>query len=64
MVESAPVSILMTTSCKLNKENESPSIDSTIYGYMVGSLLYLIAYRLDIMQAVAMVEIFQSSPKE
>lgn len=31
---------------------------------MTGSLLYLISSRPDIMQAVGMVAIFQSSPKE
>jgi hypothetical protein len=64
MAESAPVSTPMTTNCKLNKEDESPSVDSTLYRSMVGSLLYLTASRPDIMQAVGMVERFQSSPKE
>jgi hypothetical protein len=54
----------MTTNCKFNKEDESPSIYSTLYRYMVGSLLYLTASRPDIMHAVGMVAIFKSSPKE
>jgi hypothetical protein len=64
MAESAPVSTPITTSCKLNKEDESPSVDSTLYRSMVGSLLYLTASRPNIMQGVGMVAIFQSSPKE
>jgi hypothetical protein len=52
MVESAPVISPMTTNCKLNKEDESPSIDSTLYRSIVGSLLYLTTYIPDIMQAV------------
>ena len=49
MVESALFNTPMTTSCKLNKEYESPSVDSTLYGSMVGSLLYLTASIPDIM---------------
>jgi len=64
MAKSARVSTPMTTSFKLNKEDESPSIDSTLYRYMVGILLYLIACRPDIMQAVGLVARFQSAPKE
>ena len=64
MAESAPISTPMTTSCKLSKEYESPSIDSTLYRSMVGSLLYLTTSRTDITQAVGMVAVFQSSPKK
>ena len=64
MAESAPISTLMTTSCKLSKEDKSPSIDSNLYISMVVSLLYLTASKPDIMKVVGMVEIFQSSPNE
>ena len=64
MDESAHVSTPMQTSYKFNKEYESPSIDSTPYRYMVGSLLNLTTLRPDIMQTIGMVERFQSSPKE
>jgi hypothetical protein len=64
MVESAPISTPMTISCKLSKEDELPSVDSTLYRYMFRSLLYLNVSRPYIMQAVGMVARFQSSPKE
>ena len=55
MAESAPVSTPMKTNCKLIKEDESPYVYSTLYKSMVGSLLYLIASRPDIMKEVGMV---------
>jgi hypothetical protein len=64
MDESAHVSTPMRTNDKLNKEDESPYVYSTLYKSMVGSLLYLTTSRPDIMQVVGMVEIFQSTPKE
>ena len=64
MVECSPVSTPMTTCCKLSKDDESPSVDATLYRSMIGSLLYLTASRPDIMQAVGMVARYQASPKE
>jgi len=63
MVESAPVNTPVKMSCKLSMEDESPFVDSTLYKSMVGSLLFLIVSRVDIMQAIRMVGRFQSSPK-
>ena len=40
------------------------SVDATLYRSIIGALLYLTASRPDIMQAVGMVTIFQSAPKE
>jgi hypothetical protein len=64
MENCAPVSTPMTTSCKLNKDDDAPEIDQTMYMSMIGNLLYLIASRLDIIQAVGLVGIFQENPKE
>lgn len=46
------VSIPMVTGCKLSKEDESPIVNSTYYRSMGGILLYVIATRPNIMQAV------------
>ena len=64
MIESSPVSTLMIAGCKFNKEDESPAVNQTMYGSIIGSLLYLTASRLDIMQAVGLVARFQANPKE
>jgi hypothetical protein len=64
MENCAPVSTPMTTSCKLNKDDDAPEIDQTMYRSMIGSLLYLTASRPDIMQVVGLVGRFQSNPKE
>ena len=64
MAECKPVSTPMETGCKLMKNDDSPSINQTLYRSMIGSLLYLTASRPDIMQAVCMVSRFQSDPKQ
>jgi hypothetical protein len=64
MENCAPVSTPMTTSCKLNKDDDAPEINQTMYRSMIGSLLYLTTSRPDIMQVVGLVGRFQSNPKE
>ena len=64
MVECSPVSTPMITGCKLNKDDESPSVDSTLYRPIIEIPLYRTASRLNIMQAVGMVERNQANPKE
>ena len=64
MDECSPVSTPMTPGCKLSQNDESPSVDTTLYRSMIGSLLYLTTSRPDIMQAVGMVARYQASPKE
>jgi hypothetical protein len=49
---------------KLSKKNEGPTADSTLYKSLVGSLLYLIATRPDIMYATSLVSRFMESPKD
>jgi len=64
MEDRKPVSTSMITSCKLSKEDNSPPIDQTLYRSMIGVLLYLIASKPDILQAVCMVARFQASSKQ
>lgn len=64
MEDNKPVNIPMVIGCKISKDDESPSVDQTLYKSMIGSLLYLIASRPNIVQAVCKVERFQSSPKQ
>lgn len=64
MTDCEPVSTPMTTSCKLNKEDDSPLVNSTLYKSMIGRILYLTSSRLDIMHSVGMVARLQSTPKE
>jgi hypothetical protein len=49
---------------KLSKQDEGPTVDSTLYKSLVGSLLYLIATRPNIMYAVGFVSRFMESPKD
>jgi hypothetical protein len=60
----APVSTPMTTSCKINKDDNAPEIDQTMYMSMIGILLYLTTSRPDIIQVVGLVGRFQENPKE
>jgi hypothetical protein len=54
----------MTFGCKLSKEDESKAVDPKHYRSMIGSLLYVIASRPDVKQAVGMVSRFQETLKE
>ena len=54
----------MSTSIKLDKDEKGKSIDQTKYWGMIGSLLYLIASRPDIMFSVCMCARYQSNPKK
>ena len=59
-----PMGTPMITGSKLTKIDDSPNVDQTTYRSMIGSLLYLIVSRPDIMHVVCLVARFQSSPKE
>ncbi|GKE35034.1 hypothetical protein Tco_1454356 [Tanacetum coccineum] len=48
---------------KLTKDEECESVDSTKYQGMIGSLLYLMASRPDIMFSVCLYTRFQEAPK-
>ncbi|GJT71874.1 copia protein [Tanacetum coccineum] len=53
----------MSSDTKLTKDKECESVDSTKYRGMIGSLLYLMASRLDIMFSVCLCARFQEAPK-
>ena len=54
----------MSSSIKLDNDEKGESINSTMYRSMIGSLLYLISSRPDIMYSVCLCARFQSCPKE
>ena len=54
----------MSTTTKLNKDENGKQIDEKYFRSMIGSLLYLTASRPDIMFATCLCTCFQSSPKE
>ncbi|XP_071699741.1 secreted RxLR effector protein 161-like [Rutidosis leptorrhynchoides] len=53
----------MAPNIKLTLEGEGDSFDSTKYRRMIGSLLYLIVSRPDIMYSVCLCARFQENPK-
>ncbi|GJV47253.1 retrovirus-related pol polyprotein from transposon TNT 1-94 [Tanacetum coccineum] len=61
--ESKPMKTLMSFDTKLMKDEECESVDSTKYRGMIGSLLYLMASRPDIMFSVCLCARFQEAPK-
>ena len=64
MEDCKPISTPMITGCKLRKDDESKEVDQRLYRSMIGSLLYVIASRSDVLQVVGQVEMFQATPKE
>jgi hypothetical protein len=55
MEYSTPVSTPMVVGCKLSKDDISPDVNQITYQSMIGSLMYITASHLDIMQVVRMV---------
>jgi hypothetical protein len=64
MEECNPAETPIPLGTKLSKNDEGPTMDSTLYKSLVGSLLYLTATRPDIMYAVNLVSRFMESPKD
>ena len=64
MEDFKPISTPIITGCKLRKYDESKEMDQKIFRSMIGSLLYVIASRPNVMQVVGQVERFQETPKE
>jgi hypothetical protein len=64
MEDSSPDSTPIVVGCKLSKDVISPDVDQRTYQSMIGSLLYVITSRPNIMQAVGMVGRYQSAPKQ
>jgi len=54
----------MSSTIKLDKEENGKNVDIKKYRGMIGSLLYLTASRPDIMFCVCLCDRFQSCPKE
>lgn len=50
--------IPMSTTCKLDKDEESTSVDQRLYTSMIGSLLYLTASRPNIMLSACLCVVF------
>jgi hypothetical protein len=64
MEECNPAKPPIPLGTKLSKNDEGPTVDSTLYKSLVGSLLYLAATRPDIMYATNLVSRFIESPKD
>ena len=54
----------MATATKIDKDDTGKSVNEKMYRGMIGSLLYLIANRPDIINSVCLSARFQSCPKE
>ncbi|GKD64420.1 retrovirus-related pol polyprotein from transposon TNT 1-94 [Tanacetum coccineum] len=61
--DSKPTKTPISTEIELTKDDEVDSVDSSKYRGMIGSLLYLIASRPDIMFSVCLCARFQENPK-
>ena len=64
MEDCKTVSTPMTTGCKLCADDGTADVDQKLYRSMVGSLLYLIASRLDILLTVGLVARYHVAPKQ
>ena len=64
MDDSKLFNIPMVTRCKLSKDDESLGVDKSMYRSMIGSFLYVIDTRSDIMQAIGLVSKLKYAPKE
>ena len=64
MEDYKPVNTPMVTGCNLSYYDDSPMVNQPEYRSMIGTLLYLIMTRPDIMHAVGIVGRFQANPKE
>ena len=64
MVNAKPIKTLMPTNGHLDLNDEGKAVDTKVYHFMIGSLLYLCASRPDIMLSVCMCARFQANPKE
>ena len=64
MDECKPIKTPMPSNGHLDLDEGGKLIDQTLYRSMIGSLLYLIASRPDIMFSVCMCARFQANPKE
>ncbi|GKA10209.1 retrovirus-related pol polyprotein from transposon TNT 1-94 [Tanacetum coccineum] len=61
--DSKPIKTPMSSETKLTRDEDGESVDGTKYCGMIGSLLYLMASRPDIMFSVCLCASFQEDPK-
>ena len=54
----------MVISKKLSNDPDAKKVDEGLYRSLIGSLLYLIATRLDIMFAISILSMYMHSPSE
>jgi hypothetical protein len=64
MKDAKPIKTPMGTNGHLDLDTGGKSVDQKVYRSMIGSLLYLCAYRPDVMLSVCMCARFQANPKE
>jgi hypothetical protein len=64
MNDSKTISIPMGTNDNLDSDASENLVDKKLYRFMIGSLLYVTASRLDVMFSVCMCARFQVSPRE
>jgi hypothetical protein len=62
--ESKAISTPMGTNKNLNSDASGNMVDQKLHQSMIGSLLYMIASRLDVMFSVCMCARFPASPRE
>jgi len=58
MEDCEPICIPMMTKCSLSSSDDSPAVNQPEYMPMIGSILYLIGTRPDIMHSVGIVGSF------
>jgi len=64
MVECNPVKNPIVPGMKLSRTDTRPKADATLYKQAVGSLMYLIATRPDLMYVVSLISRFMENPSE
>ena len=64
MCDSKVISTPMGTNDNLDSDASGNMVDQKLYRSMIGSLLYVIALRPDVMFSVCMCARFQASPRE
>jgi hypothetical protein len=64
MESSKEASTSMATNCYLDNDERGKKVEETRYRAMIGSLLYLMASKPDIMLFVFLCARFESCPKE
>jgi hypothetical protein len=64
MDHAKPIKTHMDTNYYLDLDLDSTSVDQKVYRSMIGSLLYLCAFRSDIMLSMCMCARFKTAPKD